>query len=146
MTPRIKPPVSVFSALGDATRCRIVELLLEGARPVHQLSEAFSISRPAISRHLRVLKSAGLVAEVKKGRENLYALRPARLKGAAEWIEMAREITAPVRARKVAVSVAQPEVVAPEPLAALEVALEAIEKSPRRRKAPEAISQMGFDF
>lgn len=86
MTRKSKPPIAIYSALADATRCRIVEILLAGPIPVHTLAEAFSISRPAISRHLRVLKTAGLVAEVKKGRENLYALRPSRLAPATTWI------------------------------------------------------------
>ena len=86
MTRKSKPPIAIYSALADATRCRIVEILLAGPIPVHTLAEAFSISRPAISRHLRVLKTAGLVAEVKKGRENLYALRPAKLNAATAWI------------------------------------------------------------
>jgi DNA-binding transcriptional ArsR family regulator len=86
MTRKSKPPIAIYSALADATRCRIVEILLAGPIPVHTLANAFSISRPAISRHLRVLKTAGLVAEVKKGRENLYALRPARLAPATAWI------------------------------------------------------------
>jgi DNA-binding transcriptional ArsR family regulator len=86
MTRKSKPPITIYSALADATRCRIVEILLAGPIPVHTLANAFSISRPAISRHLRVLKTAGLVAEVKKGRENLYALRPARLAPATAWI------------------------------------------------------------
>ncbi len=86
MTRKSKPPIAIYSALADATRCRIVEILLAGPIPVHTLADAFSISRPAISRHLRVLKTAGLVAEVKKGRENLYALRPAKLVPATRWI------------------------------------------------------------
>ena len=86
MTRKSKPPIAIYSALADATRCRIVEILLAGPIPVHTLADAFSISRPAISRHLRVLKTAGLVAEVKKGRENLYALRPAKLGAAMAWM------------------------------------------------------------
>lgn len=61
-------------------------MLAEAPLPVHRIADAFSISRPAISRHLRVLKQAGLVAEVKKGRENLYALKPARLSRATDWL------------------------------------------------------------
>ncbi|SMQ63432.1 DNA-binding transcriptional regulator, ArsR family [Devosia lucknowensis] len=86
MTRKSKPPIAIYSALADATRCRIVEILLAGPIPVHKLADAFSISRPAISRHLRVLKTAGLVAEVKKGRENLYAFRPAKLTAASAWL------------------------------------------------------------
>jgi DNA-binding transcriptional ArsR family regulator len=86
MTRRSKPPVAIYSALGDTTRCRIIEILMSGPIPVHALADSFAISRPAISRHLRVLKTAGLVAEVKKGRENLYTLRRGKFTKAAEWI------------------------------------------------------------
>ena len=86
MTRRSKPPIGIYSALADATRCRIVEILMSGPIPVHTLADAFSISRPAISRHLRVLKTAGLVVEVKKGRENLYTLKVGKLAGAVKWL------------------------------------------------------------
>lgn len=88
MTRKSKPPIAIYSALADATRCRIIEILLNGPIPVHTLADAFVISRPAISRHLRVLKTAGLVAEVKKGRENLYALRTRKLGPAMAWIDI----------------------------------------------------------
>lgn len=75
-----------FAALADATRCRVIELLHEKPRPVHDLAAAFSISRPAISRHLRVLKEAGLVKEEKRGRENVYALQRHRLRPPSDWL------------------------------------------------------------
>lgn len=83
-------PADLFSALADPTRLRVVELLHEASRPVHELSAAFSISRPAISRHLRVLKQAGLVKEIKQGRENVYSLQADRLKPAIAWLEAHR--------------------------------------------------------
>ena len=64
MTPAIQ-----FAALADETRCALVDLLRERPRPVHELAAAFAISRPAISRHLRVLKEAGLISEERDGRE-----------------------------------------------------------------------------
>jgi Predicted transcriptional regulators len=54
--------------------------------PVHALAAHFDISRPAISRHLRVLREAGIVREEKAGRENLYALRREQLDPALSWI------------------------------------------------------------
>jgi DNA-binding transcriptional ArsR family regulator len=75
-----------FAALGDATRCRLVEMLREKPLPVHVLTAAFSISRPAISRHLRVLKDAGLVIEEKQGRENLYKLQTIHLTPMSLWL------------------------------------------------------------
>lgn len=91
-------PVDQFAALADPTRCRVVELLSGKARPVHELAAAFDISRPAISRHLRVLKEAGLVKEEKRGRENVYALQRARLKPMQDWLEKHRAL--PVKVAK----------------------------------------------
>ena len=113
------PPVSLFVALADPTRCRIVELLRSGPQPVHLLAGSFAISRPAISRHLRVLKAAKLISERKTGRENLYALHRSRLKPAAKWLENMQ--AAPAAVRRVA------------------------EKGPS--PAPSApVKQMGFEF
>ena len=75
-----------FAALADATRCRVLELLHERPRPVHDLADAFSISGPAISRDVRVLMEAGLVKELKLGRENVYSLQPLRLRQPADWL------------------------------------------------------------
>ncbi len=75
-----------FSALGDAVRSRMVTMLRQRPYPVHELAAAFPISRPAISRHLRVLKSAGLVVEAKVGRENLYSLNDADFPGMSKWL------------------------------------------------------------
>ena len=80
-------PVDQFSALADPTRCRVIEMLHERPMPVHELTAAFDISRPAISRHLRVLKDARLVKEEKQGRENVYSLQRARLKPMATWLD-----------------------------------------------------------
>ncbi len=80
------PPIAIFEALADPTRCRIVELLRAGPQPVHVLASSFTISRPAISRHLRVLKRAKLISERKTGRENLYKLHLKRLEPASTWL------------------------------------------------------------
>jgi DNA-binding transcriptional ArsR family regulator len=76
----------LYSALADPTRLRVLEMLHEKSRPVHELSAAFDISRPAISRHLRVLKEAGLVKEIKQGRENVYSFQRSALTAGAGWI------------------------------------------------------------
>lgn len=62
-------------------------LLAERPRPVHELATAFDISRPAVSRHLRLLKEAGLVVEEKQGRENVYSLRRQSLRALSGWLE-----------------------------------------------------------
>ena len=107
----------LYSALADPTRLRVLELLHDKPRPVHELAGAFDISRPAISRHLRVLKEAGLVKEVKQGRENLYSFQRDELKAGIAWLEQhLRRAPAKATAR----IVAKPAPVVAEPIIALE--------------------------
>jgi DNA-binding transcriptional ArsR family regulator len=63
-----------FDALGDPNRRAIVELLRSGDRSVRELADALPISRPAVSRHLRLLKDAGLVTDRAEGTRRLYRL------------------------------------------------------------------------
>lgn len=77
---------AVFRAIEDPTRREILSRLRAGPRPVHRLAEGFGMSRPAVSKHLAVLKKAGLVTESRAGRENLYALDPKRLEAARDWL------------------------------------------------------------
>ena len=63
-----------FEALGDPNRRTILELLGDGDRSVQQLADALPISRPAVSRHLRLLKEAGLVTDRAEGTRRLYRL------------------------------------------------------------------------
>jgi DNA-binding transcriptional ArsR family regulator/uncharacterized protein YndB with AHSA1/START domain len=67
-------PGDPFDALGDEHRRAIVELLRHGDRSVQQLADALPISRPAVSRHLRLLKQAGLVTDRAEGTRRLYRL------------------------------------------------------------------------
>ena len=64
-----------FEALGDANRREILTLLGEGEKSVRELADALPISRPAVSRHLRLLKEAGLVAERPRGTLRIYRLQ-----------------------------------------------------------------------
>ena len=64
-----------FEALGDSNRREILGLLRDGERSVGELAQALPISRPAVSRHLRLLKQAGLVAERPSGTQRLYRLQ-----------------------------------------------------------------------
>lgn len=112
--------VDLFSAVGDPTRSRVVEMLHEKSRPVHELAAAFDISRPAISRHLKVLKDAGLVKEEKAGRENVYSLQRGKLKAMLDWLEKQRTPKAPPK--KATKPKAAPKPVAPEPAAPIVVA------------------------
>ena len=63
-----------FEALGDPNRRAIVELLGSGGLSVQELADALPISRPAVSRHLRLLKEAGLVVEEPRGTRRFYRL------------------------------------------------------------------------
>jgi DNA-binding transcriptional ArsR family regulator len=63
-----------FEALGDSHRRAIVELLGSGERSVREIADQLPISRPAVSRHLRLLKSAGLVVEEPRGTRRIYRL------------------------------------------------------------------------
>jgi DNA-binding transcriptional ArsR family regulator len=67
-------PGDPFDALGDPNRRAIVELLGRGDRSVRELADELPISRPAVSRHLRVLKDAGLVTDRAEGTRRLYRL------------------------------------------------------------------------
>lgn len=64
-----------FDALGDSNRRAIVELLGSGGRTVQQIADALPISRPAVSRHLRLLKNAGLVIDEPRGTRRIYQLQ-----------------------------------------------------------------------
>jgi len=154
MSRKSKPPIALYSALADTTRCRILEILKAAPTPVHVLTEAFSISRPAISRHLRVLKSAGLVAEVKKGRENVYAFRPAKLDAARTWLETIRSAEAAVEevVEEAPVAVVAEAPVAAKPARAPKKKPAVSAENPAREPVPApapaapSTSQMGFDF
>ena len=64
-----------FEALGDPNRRAILALLGDGERSVHEIAEALPISRPAVSRHLRLLKEAGFVTEEPRGTRRIYRLQ-----------------------------------------------------------------------
>jgi DNA-binding transcriptional ArsR family regulator len=68
------PAGDPFEALGDPNRRAIVKLLGAGGRSVGELADALPISRPAVSRHLRLLKEAGLVVEEPQGTRRIYQL------------------------------------------------------------------------
>jgi DNA-binding transcriptional ArsR family regulator len=66
-----------LDALGDPTRRAILQCLLEGPQPVGELARGFTVSRPAISQHLQILKRAHLVVDRPDGNRRLYELNPA---------------------------------------------------------------------
>ena len=83
-------PEAAFHALADPTRRAVLDLLRQGSQPAGQIAQAFPISRPAISKHLRLLRRAHLVQERRQGRHRLYQLNPEPLKAVDSWLEQYR--------------------------------------------------------
>ena len=77
---------AVFGALADPTRRAILSRLTEGEATVAQLAEPFSVSQPAISRHLKVLELAGLISRTRRATARLSHLRAEPLRDAAVWL------------------------------------------------------------
>lgn len=75
-----------FEALSDPNRRTILELLRDGPRSVGQLAEDMPISRPAVSRHLRLLREAGLVTEEPRGTRHIYRLHDEGLDALQEYL------------------------------------------------------------
>jgi DNA-binding transcriptional ArsR family regulator len=82
-----RPVRDPFDALGDPNRRAIVELLAGGDRSVQQLADALPISRPAVSRHLRLLKEAGLVVEEPRGTRRIYRLHDEGIDQVRQYLE-----------------------------------------------------------
>ena len=82
--------MNIFETLAEPTRRRIVELLSRGELSVNELCDEFSISQPAISRHLRVLREARLVSCRIDAQRRLYSLRPEPLEEIDRWLERYR--------------------------------------------------------
>jgi DNA-binding transcriptional ArsR family regulator len=77
---------AVFDALADPTRRRVLELLADGERTAGELAAVFPVSRPAVSRHLRVLREAGLVRARRDAQRRVYELDPAPLAELESWL------------------------------------------------------------
>jgi DNA-binding transcriptional ArsR family regulator len=80
----------VFSALAHPLRREIVERLSAGPATVGEVTRDFEVSKPTISRHLRLLEEASVVSQVIDGRTHRLTLRPAVLAEASDWIESQR--------------------------------------------------------
>jgi DNA-binding transcriptional ArsR family regulator len=78
---------SAFNALADPTRRAVLDLLRAGTRPAGEIARAFPISRPAISKHLKILRRAHLVDEHREGRHRFYQLNPEPLKTVDQWLD-----------------------------------------------------------
>lgn len=77
----------VFAAISHPARRQMLDLLTASDQSVSKISGHFSMSRPAVSQHLRVLLDAGLVSEQRFGRERRYHLEPAGLQTVHEWLQ-----------------------------------------------------------
>jgi DNA-binding transcriptional ArsR family regulator len=84
---RIAASTDVFRAVADPTRRAILDRLRGGGVRVKALAAEFEQSRPAISKHLKILRDAHLVHETQVGRERIYRLDPAPLQRVSGWIE-----------------------------------------------------------
>ena len=81
---------ATFAALADPTRRAMLDLLRQGSLPAGQIARAFPVSRPAISKHLRLLRKAHLVEEKREGRHRIYQLNSEPLKAVDLWLEQYR--------------------------------------------------------
>lgn len=81
---------AIFQALSDPTRREILDLLRAAERSAGDVADRFPVSRPAISRHLRVLREAGLVVRRKKAQLRLYRLSPEALREVDRWLDRYR--------------------------------------------------------
>ncbi len=81
------PVADVYTAIGDPTRrALLLRLADEGEKSVTELLEPYSISQPAISKHLRILRDAGLVRRRKEGRMRLYEVDASSLRQVHDWV------------------------------------------------------------
>ena len=81
---------AAFSALADPTRRAVLDLLRSGSLPAGQIAQVFPVSRPAISKHLRLLRRAHLVHQRREGRQRFYHLNPAPLQAVDGWLNQYR--------------------------------------------------------
>jgi DNA-binding transcriptional ArsR family regulator len=86
----IDPLSATLSALADPTRRAILQRLAEGAATVNEIAEPFDISLPAVSRHLKVLETAGLISRGREAQWRPCQLEPQALKSVDEWLEAYR--------------------------------------------------------
>jgi DNA-binding transcriptional ArsR family regulator len=84
--------VETFAALAEPNRFRIVELLRSGARTVNEIGVRLSLNQPQVSKHLRVLKDAGMVEVEPRAQQRVYELRAQPLRQLHDWLERYREV------------------------------------------------------
>ena len=84
--------IDTFAALAESNRFRIVELLRSGPRSVNDIGERLRLNQPQVSKHLRVLKDAGLVDAQPRAQQRLYELQAKPLRQLHEWLERYRQL------------------------------------------------------
>ena len=82
----------VFQAIADPVRREIIDILSDEILTVNTIAEKFDVSRPAISKHLKILKECGIIDIKKKGRERFCQIQPKNLIPAFLWIEQYQEL------------------------------------------------------
>src|SRR4051812_23068577 len=88
MSPAGAPPINdAFGAIAHPVRRSLVAALAQGDKPVRELAALVTVSRPAVSQHLAVLREVGLVSEQRHGRERIYHLHPERLDEVRTWMQ-----------------------------------------------------------
>lgn len=87
-----EPIDSIFKALSDPTRRRVLERLGQRPASVSELAEPFDMALPSFVQHLRVLEESGLVTSKKQGRVRTYALEAQTLRRAEDWLAQQREL------------------------------------------------------
>jgi DNA-binding transcriptional ArsR family regulator len=83
---------TTFELVAEPTRRRILDLLRERARPVGELVKALGLSQPGVSKHLRLLREAGLVRARRDGQQRWYELQPEPLAELDAWLEPYRQL------------------------------------------------------
>jgi DNA-binding transcriptional ArsR family regulator len=83
----IRLVVETFAALAEPNRFRIVELLRKGPRPVNDIGDSLALNQPQVSKHLKILKDAGLVEVHPQAQHRVYALQPRPLEAMQEWLD-----------------------------------------------------------
>ncbi len=82
----------VFQAIADPIRRDIIGLLADETQTVNHVADKFDISRPAVSKHLKILSECGIIVIHKKGRERFCEIQPKQLQTVSEWVEQYRKL------------------------------------------------------
>jgi DNA-binding transcriptional ArsR family regulator len=88
----LRSVVETFAALAEPSRFRIVELLRSGARTVNEIGTRLDMNQPQVSKHLRVLKEAGLVDVEPRAQQRVYELRAKPLRELHDWLDRYRKV------------------------------------------------------